>query len=370
MTLTDTPQRAGQPTGAPHRSDVEGADADDVPATVRVERSTASAAEWDAFAQRCDASFRCSYRGTQMWQYESHWLHRLHRLDLYRVAPGGDRKVGQCAVGVGRRQSVFSDGVQLLPGEGALWTAAITSVLDRLGPATYVYGSPWSLEVPREAALGGLPRVTVDHVAATSLDVIDFERWGSFDVYLRSVSQNVRRNIKKARATYPDLAIAGGGGIAGVRRYFGALALRRAMFRRKGVERATSLMALRSAARLFALGRHCRLAYLVNGDDLLAYHMGIAFGRDWSYMEGASRSDAVGASWHLLVTVIERAYAQSQGRGRFIMGSDDGTQAGVEAWEGLRRSRRQCCATSFPTSVVRFTYAPAQPHVRAATPRA
>ena len=326
------------------------------PLDVRARPSTDPAGAWDAFAQRCDASFRCSHRGTAAWQFESHWFHRLHRFELYLDTPAGERKVGQCAVGTGRRYRLFSDAVQLLPEHGDLWAAAMTAVLERLGPGTYVYGSPWSLEVPREGMLARIPGVAIEDVAATSLDVIDLGRWASFEEYTRAVSTNVRRNAKKAVNTYPGLAIVDGEGWRGIRRYVAAMALRRNLFQRKGVERSTVLMALRSVARLFSMGHHSRLAYLVDGDALLAYHLGIAFGRDWSYLEGASRSDGAGVAWHLLMQMVERAYLRSGGRGRFIMGSDDGTQQGQAAWEGLRRSRQQCCATPFPTSVVRFRY--------------
>ncbi len=332
---------------------------DDAPtaASVVARRSSAPATEWDGFAQRCQASFRCSHRGSRAWQFAHHFFHRMCRLDLCVDGTRGPIKVGQCAVGIGRRRSVFSDGLHLLPEHAHLWSSAMSAALARLGPATYLYGSPWSLEVPRETALSRLAGVRVDGVESTTVDAIDFSRWATFDGYRRAVSENVRRNAKKAAVNYPGLVIVeGGGGIGGARRYLASVGLRRAMFRRKGLDRSTLLMAIRSAARLWSVGRHGRLAYLTDGGELLAFHMGIGFGRDWSYLEGAARPDAVGVSWNLHMRLAERVYEQSGGRGRFVMGSDDGSQSG-EAWDGLRRSRLQCCATPFPTSVVTFTYA-------------
>ena len=323
--------------------------------TVHVRPTTATAAAWDGFAQDCHASFRCGHRGTRAWQAE--WPHRLHRLDLFAAGPDGERKVGQCAVGVGRRRRTFADGVQLLPDHAALWPPAVAAVLDHLGPGTYQYGSEWSLEPPRQDGLAGVPGVAVTGVRPTDVDVIDFARWPTLAAYRRAVSENVRRNVKRATAAHPGAVVVDGPGWIGARRYLRAVALRRAMYRRKGVRRSTAGMVARSVARGLGTGPFARSAYLVDGGTLLASYGGVDFGPLACYLEGASRPDNQGASWALLMAIIERAYDRTGGTGRFVMGSDDGTQAGTPAWEGLRRSRRQCCANPVPTSVVRFTYA-------------
>jgi hypothetical protein len=329
---------------------------------VQVRDSAASPDEWDAFAQRCRASFRSSFRGARAWQLEYHWFCRLRRFDICIDGPTGDQKIGQCAVGVGKHQSVFSDGIHLLPGHDDLWTAALTSIIEQIGATSYVYGSDWSFEACREATLAQIPGVEITRAQRTSIEVIDFSQWPTWADYQRSVSSNIRRNVIKASRAYRDLEIVERSGVNAIKNYSQAMSMRRAMFRRKGVKKMMPIMLLRSVARLLSMYRYSTLAYLVADDALRAFYVGISYGKNFYYLEGASEPNNGGASWYLLMTMIERAYRQSKGMGNFIMGSDDGTQTGTAAWEGLRRSRQQCRATSFETSIVRFSYNPLAIH--------
>ena len=319
--------------------------------------SEASAGAWDRFAQRCGASFRCAYAAGVAWQFESHWAFRLRRLDLVRQTPDGPLKIGQCAVGIGRSRRVFADGLQLLAEYRSLWPSAIKAVLRHLGTGTYTYGSEWSVEQPRDHALTSLDGVTVDDVRPTHVDVIDLNRWANFDAYRMSTSSNVRRNVKKAEKSYPGLRIAENDGLMRADQFLQSVRMRRSLFRRKGIAKSGVGMAVRSFARLMALQKYNHSAMLFDGRELLAAYTGVKFGRHFSYLEGASADDSRGASWYLLMAMIERAFDATGGKGLFVMGSDDGTQAGDPAWEGLRRSRRQACATAIPTAVVTFRYA-------------
>ena len=326
---------------------------------IEVSPTTAAAATWDAFAQRCGASFRCAHRATRGWQFERHVLHKLHRLDLFATVGSTRVKIGQCAVGVGRRVGLFCDALQLLPDHADRWPRAMAAVLDRLGPGRYVYGSDWSLERPRELDLAALPGVAVERVEPTAVSVIDFARWPSIDDYRRAVSTNVRRNVRRAERVYADLRVLEPVRLADVRRHLASLAIRRQMYRRKGVSRSTLAMAARSLARAGSTVPFGHAAHLTTdaGRRLLATHVGITFGPHEYYLEGAGRPHDDGASWLLLTTMIERAYARTGGRGTFVMGPDDGTRTGP-AWDGLRRSRAQCAATAVPTSTVTFAFQP------------
>ena len=106
------------------------------PADERVDvvPTTATRAQWDAFAQECGSSFWSARRGHRMWQWKFHARYRTRLLDIL-VTRGGERhKVGQCAVGIGRRFRVFSDGLQLRRGYETVWRAAMAGVLAELGP--------------------------------------------------------------------------------------------------------------------------------------------------------------------------------------------------------------------------------------------
>ena len=325
--------------------------------SVRVERCTVTAAAWDDFAHAASASFRCGYHASRAWQYEHHLWFRMRRLDvLLRDAGGRETKIGQVGVGVGRSISAFGDALQLLPEHADRWEAAMSAVLRHLGDGAYVYGSDWCLAPPREQQLARVPGVTIDAIAPTAVQVIDFARWPTFDAYRMAVSSNVRRNVKKAQRSYPSLTLNVRPGWQGVAHFFRGLSLRRDLFRRKGVRRSTLGMAARSAARMASLSRYTETAQLDAGDATIASYVGVNFGDVHNYLEGAGDDAGRGGSWFLLMAMIERAYVATGGRGRFVMGSDDGAQDGVAAWEGLKRSRRQCCAEPVPTSVVRLTY--------------
>lgn len=327
--------------------------------TILVRRSASSPREWDAFARRCGASFRCGYHAGRAWQFEHHRFFRLRRVDVLAIGPQGmERKVGQCAVGVGRSVAAFADELQMLPDAADRWPDAMSAALAHLGGGSFVYGSEWSLSPPREADLAQIEGVRIDAVAATSVQVIDLARWPTFDAFRMACSANVRRNVKKAEKSHASLALDVRPGLRGVSHFLKSLSLRRNLFRRKGVARSTLGMAARSAARMASLRRYTETVQLSGNGAAIASYVGVNFGNAYCYLEGAADDGGRGASWYLLMAMIERAFADSGGRGRFVMGSDDGTQDGVEAWEGLKRSRRQCCAEPVPTSVVRFTYRP------------
>ena len=301
------------------------------------------------------AGFRCGYWAALTWQLEHHHYFRLRRLELFVRDRSDERKIGQCAVGVGRRVRVFGDRLMLEPSAQALWPAAMTAIVEQLGDGTYVYGSEWSLEPPRERDLARMAGVRVLDVAPTRVLTIDFTRWPNEQALVAAFSANVRRNVKKAERLHPALRLEWKGSLGGVARFVRGVLMRRSLFTRKGVERSTLAMALRSLVRLGSLRRYSDSVYAYNEDALLATYGGVNFGYTFAYLEGASEPTAHGAQWFLLVAVIRRAFATSGGRGRFVMGSDDGTKSG-DAWDGLRRSRAQVAAEPWPTSVVRFAF--------------
>ena len=67
-------------------------------------------------------------------------------------------------------------------------------------------------------------------------------------------------------------------------------------------------------------------------------------------------SDTDGGSWALQLAMLRRAYDRSP-TGRFLLGYTDLPVADQSA-EGLLRSRRSLRASDWPTSLVRFEWAP------------
>jgi len=310
-------------------------------------------AHWDKFAQEAGASFRCAYRATRAWQFEHHLFHRIQRLEVIAQGPDGGVKIAQCAVGLGSRWRVFADGLQLLPSNASDWCAVMQAVMDHLGPGHYIYGSPWSLERCRADQFDMIQGVKITDIESSNLEFIDFTDWSSWEHYYSQVSKNVRRNVARSERTGGAAHINYGGKLLQLIRL---QKLKYITLKRKNISGSFMGRLFRSIYRIFTLFEFTDLASYQSSEGTLAVYGEIRFGLNTFYLEGGSRKQNNGAAWHLLMVMIERAWRESQGRGAFVMGSDDRSQAGSKAWDGLAQSRRQCRAKSLPISVVRFAF--------------
>ncbi|SFB63001.1 hypothetical protein SAMN03159496_06136 [Rhizobium sp. NFR07] len=324
---------------------------------VGAKRSEVSAEEWDEFAKLCDASFRCSYAGTRLWQFEHDPLCRIERLDIYLALSLTPIKIGQCAVGIGRRSSVFTDTIQILPAFNSYFQQSMQAVLRHLGPGQYKYGSEWTIAPCRVHEVASIAGVKDVHARHVDVFAIDFTRWNDFETYFQAVSTNAKRNINKARKTYEKLTVQEQRKLNVFLNILPLQRLRHRLFVKKGVKSSIFTLFLRSAFRTLATSRYSSSARLADGHATLARFLQITFGRNSFYMEAAADSGHPYASAFLLREMIKRAFEQSGGLGRFVMGPDDHGQAGTPSWDGLVRSRLQWNASAHPTSVFEFTYA-------------
>ncbi|WP_146201804.1 GNAT family N-acetyltransferase [Teichococcus aestuarii] len=317
----------------------------------------AGVAEWDRFAQRCGASFRCAHGALALWQLDHHLPYRLRLLEIHAVRGGERRKIGQCAVGISLRRRVFADSLQLLPEEQQLWPEAMQAVLGRLGAGEYHYGSQWSLEAPREADLAAIPGVTVTAVEPITVHAVSFREWGSWEAYLRGLSSNARRNAKRAQEQFADLAVEIRQGRETLRRWPALQALKSMLAERKQLDFRLARHFLRFAMRLMALRQNNFLAVARGGGEDMAAFAGIDFGPNTYFLESGARDTRNGTGWHLMLTMLQRAYGRAPG-GYFVMGAQ---YARDPADEGLHFSRRQCRAAFLPTSEVSFRYVAVMP---------
>lgn len=315
--------------------------------------------DWDRFAAACGASFRCARRALSLWQFDHHLLHRVKRLELFARVEGERRKIGQCALGLGRRRRVFADSLQLLPEHRGLWGEAMQAVLRHLGPGEYHYGSQWNLEAPREEALGLLPGVRVLKVEAITLDVVEFRQWPSWESYFRAISNNAKRNAKRAQEQFEQIELQTRSGAAALRSWRSFHALKSMLAQRKKLGLSSAKSLLRFAMRTAALGGGNFTALLRCEGQPAAGFAGIDFGDNTYFLEAGSRDSNNGAAWHLLLSMLARAYAR-QPRGCFVMGAQYARDARDE---GLAFSRRQVRVTLMPTSEVTFLYQPARAEV-------
>ncbi|WFR97666.1 hypothetical protein [Rhizobium tumorigenes] len=323
---------------------------------VRVFAFTQGAASWDAFAQRCEASFRCAYHASRMWQIDYNPLMRLVRLEIVLCTGNEQVKIGQCAIGIRKSDHVFCDAIQVLPDYRHLWSLSMRAVLSHLGEGYYRYGSDWCLDRCRSAELHALAGVSVISTAAVDMIAIDFKQWESFEAFYKGVSKNARRNVQKAERSYPGLDFV-------IRRkwpiFWDIVPLelsRLRLFKKKRILTSRPGLIIRSLSRVLATFRFSFTARNVSGDRALARFMGITFGRIMFFMEAAAAEDVVtGAASHLLKCMIETAYMQTTGRGMFVFGPDNHENDADPVWQGLARSRLQWQAKSYPISVIQFS---------------
>lgn len=316
--------------------------------------SAANGADWDRFAQRCDASFRGIHKASRIWKFEHGLFTKLLRLDIVLRDAGRPVKIGQCAIGMNRGVRTFTDALQLLPEYRHLWPQAMQSVLQVTGPGRFRYGSDWNVEPSRADELAGLNGVKLRKVHPVDILAVDFTNWDSWDAYYRQVSTNAKRNVKKAEKRYGDIRISDRQGLA---IYQDVLPLQRArfsMFRRKSVASNCLSLIMRSSVRVLATSAYSTSTRMTADGDVVARYLGIDFGQTSFFLEAASGQGASGASSYLLKTMIERAFLRTQGKGVFVFGPDDHRQQGQPAWEGLVRSRLQWNAKPYPTAIISF----------------
>ncbi|MFC3125729.1 hypothetical protein ACFOD4_11690 [Pseudoroseomonas globiformis] len=315
---------------------------------------TGSPTQWNTFAKQCGASFRCAWRALALWQLDHHLLHRMRRLDIGQSVGGEWVKVGQCAVGIGRKHRVFADSLQLLPEHGHCWTIAMEAVLLHLGPGDYHYGSQWNMEVPRQDALRDIAGLKVSGVEAITLDVVDFRQWPDWPAYLRNVSNNAKRNARRATDSFPGMGMELRQGLSALRSGRALWSLRARMARRKKIDLSGARTLLRYALRMLALDREAFTAILSVAGQPMAGFSGIDFGGRTYFLEGGSSDTNNGTNWHLLLAMLQRAFDRHP-QGCLIMGAQYASQPRDE---GLAFSRRQIRVIAVETSEVRFSFHP------------
>jgi hypothetical protein len=265
----------------------------------------------------------------------------------------GDRKIGQCAIGSGRKVRVFVDSIQLLPNFQHYWPAAMAAILARLGPGYYHYGSEWSIEAPREHDLAKVPGIDIIDVEAKTVDAVDFSRWNSWDAYYNNVSSNIRRNVKRAEDYHTSLTINTRKGTKVFLDSNDIIRLRLAVYRRKGIHRSPLLLGIRYALKMAHLKKYALTATATSEGQVLSAFSGISCGSQMYYLEGGSQPNNNGASWSLLVHMLKLTYEMLGPKAKFIFGS--GLNSGP-GWHDLVRSREQCRFTSYPTSLIKFRF--------------
>jgi hypothetical protein len=267
--------------------------------------------EWNAFAAATGESFLGSWGVVKARRFFGH----VRLFDFILLDGAGSRKkVGQCAVHARRRIVTFLDKIQLLPGQRHLNRKCFDLVAAQFGDVAYKYGSRWNDE--EEFNLEGLPRFDVDR-KTFHIDVIQFCEWPNFAAYRRAVSENIRRDYKKAKEAN---AIARTEyGLAGLRELVAFVEMRRHMALRNKLPFSRVVDFFTHAGRLFALGKDSFVTTVRIDGKCYAAFFGAVVGSRLYYLSGGTRNNQLGAGSYLFLNLIEKWFSKYP-NGEFLMG--------------------------------------------------
>jgi hypothetical protein len=328
-----------------------------VPVTVsEAAYKAVDARSWDTFAQSCAGSFQGAHSYLGAWALKHRFRYHLRLFELHTRENGLPRKIGQCAIGVGRATNIFVGELQLLADCSQLWTEAMRALLARVGPGRYRYGSNQSLDKSREEDLKHIEAVRIESVRPLVVEAVDFSRWPTWDDYLRAISSNSRRNARHAEALIPDLSLVIRQGLNSAVDIPALLSLRAAMYRRKGIAFEPWRAGVSDLGLILGCPHHVITAVVSGRNQALAAIAAIEFGQHVYYANGGSRPDNAGAAWYLTLSMLRRTYERDPAAAKFIMGYVDYATHDETIGGGLLRFRRSCRVSAYPTSIVTFTY--------------
>ena len=267
--------------------------------------------EWDDFAAASGESFLGAWGVIKARRF----FGRVRLFDfLLADRLGSRRKVGQCAVQVRNQKVTFLDKIQLLPAHRQLNRRCLDLLAAEFGRVTYQYGSHWNVE--DDFDLKDLPRFDVDR-KIFHLDLIEFREWTNFAAYRRAVSENIRRDYKKAKEacavsrTYY--------GLEGLRDLFAFVAMRRYMSRRNNLRFSGVRDYLTHVGRLLVLGKKAFVTTVMIKGTCYAAFFGAEVGNRLYYLSGGTRSNHLGAGSYLFLNLIENWFAKHPD-GELLMG--------------------------------------------------
>jgi hypothetical protein len=270
--------------------------------------------EWDIFARGSFGSFLGSWR-----VITARRLFGAVRFFDFILSEGSSayHKVGQCALLIDAQSVTFLDRIHLIPAQRDLRDQCLALVAQQFGARSYNYGSHWNEEEysPDPAVCGFATGAFIDR--PFQIDVIDFRRWADFNAYHRAVSENIRRDYRKARNVATSVRTRFGLAAA---RDLGALVAMRACMMRKNKERFSLMFDFfLHAAKLAILGKDGFITTArINGRCYSAF-FGAKFGHNIYYISGGTRQNRLGAGSYMLLTLIETWFSENP-TGKILMG--------------------------------------------------
>jgi Acetyltransferase (GNAT) domain len=270
--------------------------------------------EWDDFVLGTGGSFLGSWAVIKARRLVAN----IRLLEFH--APCGlsaPLKVGQCAVLVKRGRVTFLDRICLKPAREHLWDECFRLATERFRAEICQYGSHWNQE-PRfeiSASRDGVAESILED--QFHIDLIDLSDWPNFEAYLRGVSENVRRDYRKAKCI--EAKVETRQGLAAVRDVFALVRLRAEVMRKNSLRASLLKDYFIHVAKLAILGRSGFITTLRMNDKCYSAFFGIEFGSNLYYISGGTTNNHHGFGSYLFLSLIEKWFAEHPS-GKFVMG--------------------------------------------------
>jgi hypothetical protein len=267
--------------------------------------------EWDNFAASCCGSFLGSWGVLKVRRL----FRRIKLFDFLAIeASGHGRKIGQCAVGVKHGNITFLDSIQICEAQKDLRDQCLKKIIERFGAANYHYGSHWNAEHPVD--FSHIPHFIANR-QVFHLDLIDFSQWTSFAEYRRSVSENIRRDYKRAKEA--DVTFKMRFGLSALPYLFALVAMRGHMARKNRLRFSWAGDYLLHLAKLLVLGKNGMIASSWARGECFAAFFGARVSERLYYISGGTRMNRIGAGAYLFLRLIENWFSKHP-NGKFWMG--------------------------------------------------
>jgi len=275
-------------------------------------------------------------------------------------------KVGQCALAVNHKNVTFLDRIFLRPAHEHFWGQCFRHVTQRFPAKTYHYGSHWNQESRFE--IGAIDGCVVETILCDHfhIDLIDLLDWPNFAAYLRSISENVWRDYRKAQNT--EVRMETKRGLAALRDVFALVRLRAEVMRKNDLRSSFLKDYFVHVAKLAVFGPSGFITTVrMNGKCYSAF-FGIEFGDNLYYISGGTTNNHHGFGSYLFLMLIQNWFAEHPS-GKFVMGFCTGRRDEWTYGRGLLLYRRKLRVKSVDGTEFQLRIKPV-PHLQAEIPPA
>lgn len=274
--------------------------------------------EWDNFVLTTGGSFLGCWAVVKARRFVGTVRLFEFFIDRESRAP---QKAGQCAVAVAWGKVTFLDRIHLKPAQRHLWDQCFKLIVQRFGAKAYHYGSHWNHE--DRSKLGAIPGFVTQTVLNKQfhLDLIDFHDWDGFRAYRRGISENIRRDYRKAQNT--SARVETRFGLAALRDVFALVTLRAQVMRKNKVRFSSFADYFLHGVKLAIFAKNGFITTVRMKRKCYSAFFGIQLGSNLYYISGGTTKNSHGFGSYLFLTLIENWFA-GHPNGKLVMGPSTG----------------------------------------------